>query len=95
MQTEFKVRRKCPYCKKMMGFICKCGSYQVTEETHHLPLKEQPYMKVQFSGELMSNTVKKFTMSEYREYLKQDRLGISDDEIEDIISRLKNKKIFR
>jgi len=46
MQTEFKKRRLCPFCKKIMGYICKCGSYQVIEDTYDLPLKEQPYMKV-------------------------------------------------
>ena len=38
-------RRKCPYCKKMMGVRCMCGAYQVNDESYDLPLKEQPYNK--------------------------------------------------
>jgi len=37
--------KECPYCNRNIENknICLCGAYRVTEESHDLPLKEQPY----------------------------------------------------
>ena len=89
---EIKKKRKCHFCGKMMGYVCKCGAYQVSDETYNLPLKEQPYMslQLQFSGELMT-VINRLTELEYREYLKK----YDDINVDDIIARLKAKKMFR
>jgi len=42
----------------------------------------------------MTTKFKKLTESEYKTYLHQNRLDMSDKEIENIIDRLKNKQIF-
>ena len=41
---KLRLKTRCPYCHEIMGFICKCGAYQVTDETSNLPQKSQPYI---------------------------------------------------